>query len=169
MLIPFEAKLPRVHPTAWIAETAVLIGDLEVGEESSIWYGCVVRGDESPIRIGRRTNIQDASVLHVLGGLYPCNIGDDVTVGHMAIVHGCEVADRVLIGMGAIVMSNVKVGEGAVIGSGAVVPEGKEIPPYTLWLGAPAKYVRQIREDERERFGQTSEAYRHLKDRYRGA
>ncbi|MEE9274110.1 MAG: gamma carbonic anhydrase family protein [bacterium] len=169
MLIPFEGKIPKVHPTAWIAPTAVLIGDTEVGEESSVWYGCVLRGDEMPIRIGKRSNIQDGSILHVETGLYSCIVGDDVTVGHAAIVHGCEIGDSALIAMGAIIMNNAKVGAGAVIGAGAVVPEGKEIPPDTLWLGAPAKYVRDLSDEERKRFRHASVSYSRLKDRHRNS
>lgn len=167
MFIPYEGKLPRVHETAWIAETAVLVGDVEIGEESSIWYGCVLRGDEMPVRIGKRTNVQDGSILHIEGGKFPCILGDDVSVGHGAIVHGCEVGNGALIAMGAIVLNNVKVGEGAVIGAGALVPENKEIPPGTLWVGTPAKFVRELREDERERFRKTPQVYAHLKERYR--
>jgi len=159
--------LPKVHPTAWLAETAVLIGDVEVGEESSIWYGCVLRGDVMPVRVGRRTNIQDGSILHVEGGKYTCELGDDVSVGHMAIVHGCQVEDGALIAMGAIVLNNVHVGEGAVVGAGALVPEGKVIPPNTLWMGTPARYVRDLGDEERERFRMTAVHYRELKDRYK--
>lgn len=167
MFIPYEGKLPQVHETAWIAETAVLVGDVEVGEESSIWYGCVVRGDEMPVRIGKRTNIQDGSILHIEGGKFACLLGDDVSVGHGAIVHGCEVGDGALIAMGAIVLNNVKVGAGAVIGAGALVPENKEIPAGTLWVGTPAKFVRELRDDERERFRRTPQVYAHLKEKYR--
>jgi carbonic anhydrase/acetyltransferase-like protein (isoleucine patch superfamily) len=167
MYIPYEGKLPKVHEKAWIAETAVLIGDVEVGEDSSVWYGCVLRGDKMEIRVGKRTNIQDGSILHIEGGLYACILGDDITVGHGAIVHGCEVSNGALIAMGAIVLNNVKVGEGAVIGAGALVPEGKEIPPGTLWMGSPAKYIRDLREDERERFQQAAVSYSQLKEKYR--
>lgn len=169
MLIPFEGILPKVHPTAWIAETAVLIGDVEVGEESSVWYGCVLRGDVMYVRVGKHTNIQDGSILHVEGGKYPCILGDGVSVGHLAIVHGCEVGDGALIAMGAIVLNNVIVGAGAVVGAGSVVPEGKVIAPGTLWMGTPAKYVRDLREDERERFRMAAVHYSELKGRYRRA
>ncbi len=167
MYIPYEGKLPKVHEKAWIAETAVLIGDVEVGEDSSVWYGCVLRGDKMEIRVGKRTNIQDGSILHIEGGLYACILGDDITVGHGAIVHGCEISNGALIAMGAIVLNGVKVGEGAVIGAGALVPEGREIPPGTLWMGSPAKYVRDLREDERGRFQQAAKSYSQLKEKYR--
>ena len=164
MFIPYGGKLPKVHETAWIAETAVLIGDVEIGEDSSVWYGCVLRGDEMEIRVGKRTNIQD---LHIEGGQFPCILGDDVSVGHAAIVHGCEISNGALIAMGAIVLNGVKVGEDAVVGAGALVPEGKEISPGTLWMGTPAKFVRELRDEERERFRRTPQVYSHLKDRYR--
>jgi len=167
LYIPYEGILPKVHEKAWIAETAVLIGDVEVGEDSSVWYGCVLRGDKMEIRVGKRTNIQDGSILHIEGGLYACILGDDITVGHGAIVHGCEVSNGALIAMGAIVLNNVKVGEGAVIGAGALVPEGKVIPPGTLWMGSPAKYVRDLREDERGRFQKAAVSYSELKEKYR--
>ena len=167
MFIPYGGKLPKVHETAWIAETAVLIGDVEIGEDSSIWYGCILRGDEMEIRVGKRTNIQDGSILHIEGGQYPCILGDDVSVGHAAIVHGCEISNGALIAMGAIVLNGVKVGEDAVVGAGALVPEGKEISPGTLWMGTPAKFVRELRDEERERFRRTPQVYSHLKDRYR--
>ena len=167
MYIPYEGKLPKVHETAWIAETAVIIGDVEIEEESSVWYGCVLRGDEMEIRVGKRTNIQDGSILHIEGGKFPCILGDDVSIGHAAIVHGCEIADGALIAMGAIVLNGVKVGEGAVVGAGALVPEGKEIPPGTLWMGTPAKFVRELGEEERARFRRTPQIYSDLKHRYR--
>ena len=167
MIIPYEGKLPKVHEKAWIAETAVLIGDVEIDEDSSIWYGCILRGDEMEIRIGKRTNVQDGSILHIEGGKCPCILGDDVSIGHGAIVHGCEIRDGGLVAMGAIILNDAIVGEGAVVGAGALVPEGKEIPPRTLWMGTPAKFVRELREDERIRFQRTPQAYSHLKERYR--
>jgi carbonic anhydrase/acetyltransferase-like protein (isoleucine patch superfamily) len=165
--LPYEGTLPKVHETAWIAETAVLIGNVEVDEESSVWYGCVLRGDEMEIRVGKRTNIQDGSILHIEGGKFPCILGDDVSIGHGAIVHGCQIANSALIAMGAIVLNGVKVGEGAVVGAGSLVPEGKEIPAGTLWMGFPARYVRDLREEERERFKRTPQVYSSLKERYR--
>ena len=169
MLIPFEGTMPRVHETAWLAETAVVIGDVEIGEHSSVWYNCVLRGDNMPIRVGRRANIQDGSVLHIEGGKYNCALGDDVSVGHMAVVHGCRVEDGALIAMGAIVLNNVRVGEGAVVGAGAVVPENRVIEPGTLWLGAPARYVRDLDDEERERFRNTAVSYVNNKERFRNS
>ena len=169
MLIPFEGVLPEIHETAWLAETAVVIGDVEIGEHSSVWYNCVLRGDHMPIRVGKRTNIQDGSVLHIESGKYDCVLGDDITVGHMAIVHGCHVGDGAVIAMGAIVLNNVKVGEGAVVGAGAVVPENKVIDPGTLWLGAPAKYVRDLNDEEIKRFKNAAVSYMNNKERFRNS
>ncbi len=169
MLIPFEGMLPKIHETAWLAETAVVIGDVEIGEHSSVWYNCVLRGDHMPIRVGKRTNIQDGSILHIEGGKYDCVLGDGVSVGHMAIVHGCEVGDGAVIAMGAIVLNNVKVGEGAVVGAGALVPENKVIDPGTLWLGAPARYVRDLSDEERARFKNTAVSYMNNKERFRNS
>lgn len=169
MLIPFEGVLPKVHETAWLAETAAVIGDVEIGEHSSVWYHCVLRGDHMPIRVGKRTNIQDGSILHIESGKYDCVLGDDITVGHMAIVHGCHVGDGAVIAMGAIVLNNVKVGEGAVVGAGAVVPENKVIEPGTLWLGAPAKYVRDLNNEEIERFKNAAVSYMKNKERFRNS
>jgi carbonic anhydrase/acetyltransferase-like protein (isoleucine patch superfamily) len=167
MYLPYEGKLPKVHEKAWIAETAVLIGDVEIGEDSSVWYGCVLRGDEMHIRVGKRTNIQDLSLLHIEGGKCPCILGDDVSIGHSAIIHGCEIKDGALVAMGAIILNDAVVGEGAVVGAGALVPEGKEIPPNTLWMGTPAKFVRELGDDERARFQRTPKVYTSLKERYR--
>lgn len=155
MIRSFQRISPRIDPTAFIAETAVLIGDVEVGPSSSIWYNCVVRGDVNFIRIGERTNIQDLSMLHVTHRKHendpgaPLIIGDDVTVGHSVTLHGCTIGNGAFIGMQAIVMDKVVIGEGALVGARALVTEGTEIPPHTLWLGSPAKYKRDLTPEER--------------------
>ncbi len=146
-IIPFEGFVPKIHPTAFIAPTAVIIGDVEIGENSSVWYGCVLRGDLDPIRIGKRSNIQDNSVLHT-GLNEPCIIRDHVTVGHMAIVHGCEVRDGALIGMGACVLNRAIIGEECIVGAHALVTEGKIFEPRTMILGAPAKAIRKISDED---------------------
>lgn len=132
-----------IHPTAFIAPGAVVLGDVTLGEDASIWYNCVVRGDMAPIRIGARTNIQDLTMVHVDDGV-PCTIGDRVGVGHRAILHGCTVEDETLVGMGAILLNGVHVGTGSVIGAGAVLPEGVRIPPRSLVLGVPGRVVREV-------------------------
>jgi carbonic anhydrase/acetyltransferase-like protein (isoleucine patch superfamily) len=140
---------PRIHPDAWIAPGAVVVGDVEIGPDSSIWFGAVVRGDVERICIGARTNVQDQSTIHVTRGRYSAVIGDEVTVGHRAVVHGCSVGAGALIGIGAIVLDGAEVGEGALIGAGAVVPPGVVIPSGMLAVGIPARVVRELTEQER--------------------
>jgi carbonic anhydrase/acetyltransferase-like protein (isoleucine patch superfamily) len=137
-----------VDASAWIAPGAMLIGDVAVGPDSSIWYGCVLRGDLHYIRVGARSNLQDVTVVHVTRNRFPTEIGDEVTVGHRAVVHGCRVADGALIGIGAIVLDGAEVGEGALIGAGAVVTPGTRVPARALVLGTPARVVRPLADAE---------------------
>ncbi len=153
-LISFGGKSPRIDPAAFVAPGAVLIGDIEIGAEASIWYNCVLRGDVNRIRIGARTNIQDGSVLHVdsprpgnESGL-PTIIGEDVLIGQMAMVHGCILHDRAFVGLGAIVMDGCEVESGAMLAAGALLTPGRRIPAGQLWAGRPAKYVRDLGEEE---------------------
>ena len=130
--------VPTIPETAWIADTATVRGDVTLGEDVSVWFGAVLRGDEAPIRVGDESNVQDGAVLHVSAN-FPCKVGKRVTIGHRAIVHGCTIEDNVLIGMGAIVLDGAHIGHGAVIGAGALVAPGMNVPPNTLVLGVPAK------------------------------
>ena len=139
-----------IDPTAFIAPGAMVVGDVTLGRESSVWYNAVVRGDLAPVRIGAQTNIQDLSVLHVDEGV-PCTVGSRVGVGHRAILHGCTVEDDCLIGMGAILLNGVRVGTGSVVGAGALLTEGLEVPPYSVVLGFPARVVREVDDVLRER------------------
>lgn len=154
MIRPFQGIHPKIDPTVFIAETAVIVGNVEIGPHSSIWYNVVARGDVNFIRIGSRTNIQDLSMLHVTHKKNaedpgaPLIIGDDVTVGHSVTLHGCTVENGAFIGMQAIVMDKVTVGKGALIGARALVTEGTIISPHTLWVGAPAKYKRDLTPEE---------------------
>jgi carbonic anhydrase/acetyltransferase-like protein (isoleucine patch superfamily) len=132
-----------IHPTAYIAPGAVVLGDVTLGRDASIWYNCVVRGDMAPIAIGESTNIQDLSMVHVDEGV-PCTVGARVGVGHRVILHGCTVEDDSLIGMGAVLLNGVVVGRGSVIGAGAVLPEGLVVPPESVVLGMPARVVRPV-------------------------
>jgi len=152
----FRAEL--VHSSVWIAPGAIVVGDVTVGEHSSIWFQAVLRGDSDPIRIGRRTNIQDGCILHADPG-FPCILGDGVTLGHRAIVHGAVVEDNALIGMGAIVMNGARIGAGAIVGVGAVVTEGTLVPPGSLVLGLPGKVRRELTADELERNRRTADSY----------
>lgn len=148
MLKPYKNISPKIHATTFVAENAVIIGDAEIGEESSIWYNCVVRGDVNDIKIGARTNIQDGTVIHVSSTTQGTYIGDDVTVGHMALIHACTIGDRAFIGMKACVMDDAVVEEEAMVAAGALVTSGKRVPKHQLWAGAPAKYMRDLTPEE---------------------
>lgn len=148
MVQEFDGLRPRVHETAWVHEGAWVIGDVVLDEEVSIWPGAVLRGDMGRIHIGAQSNIQDGAVCHDTTDLSETLVGKRVTVGHRAILHGCIIEDFCLIGMGAIVMDNVRVGTGSIIGAGAVIPPGREIPPGSLVLGAPGKVVRQLQDKD---------------------
>jgi carbonic anhydrase/acetyltransferase-like protein (isoleucine patch superfamily) len=134
---------PRVNPSVFIAPGAHVIGDVEIGEDSSLWFNAVLRGDLEPIVVGKGSNIQDGAVLHTDEG-FPCVIGNNVTIGHRAVVHGATIEDEALVGMGAVVLNGAKLGKGAVLGAGAVLAEGKEIPAGMLALGVPAKVTRPV-------------------------
>ena len=162
-----DGKLPRIHPTTFIAPTASVIGDVEIGAESGIWFSCVVRGDTNFIRIGARTNIQDGTIIHVDAVTYPTIIGDDVTVGHAAIIHACTLHNRAFVGMGSTVLDGAVIEEGGILGAGGLLTPGKVIGRYELWTGAPAKLKRVMDEDERRKFDRNAEEYRKLAARYR--
>ena len=140
--------MPRVHPTAYIDQAAQVIGDVEIGEESSVWPSVVIRGDVNRIRIGRRSNVQDGTVVHVMKDTHPTIIGDNVTIGHCAVVHGCTIEDLCLIGMGAIVLNGVRVGSGSIVAAGALLVEGASIPPRSLVMGSPGKVKRVLSDEE---------------------
>ncbi len=150
MLIEYEGITPNVHSSVFVAPGAMLIGDVKIGEESSIWFNCVLRGDLEPIHIGCRTNIQDGTVIHMDKDI-PCLIGDDVTVGHGAILHSCAIDNEALIGMGAILLTGCKIGERAIVAAGTLVREGQEIPSGTIAMGVPAVVKREATEEEFER------------------
>lgn len=162
-----DGKFPRIHPTAFIAPTAAVIGDVEIGAESGIWFSCVVRGDTNFIRVGARTNIQDGTIIHVDAVTYPTIIGDDVTVGHAAIIHACTLHNRAFVGMGSTVLDGSVIEEGGMLGAGGLLTPGKVIGRYELWTGAPAKLKRVMDEDERRKFDRNAEEYRKLAARYR--
>jgi carbonic anhydrase/acetyltransferase-like protein (isoleucine patch superfamily) len=148
MILEFEGMQPRIHPTAWIAPNAVVIGNVEIGPESSVWFGAVIRGDDRRhvIRIGARTSVQDNCVVHV-SDRGPTLVGDEVTIGHGAVLESCEIGRLALIGMNAVVLQRARIGEQALIAAGSVVGEGTEIPPRHLAAGAPAKVKREIEGD----------------------
>jgi len=159
MIYPFKGKTPQIHSSVFIADGAKIIGDVEIGEMSSVWFNAVIRGDVNYIRIGDRTNIQDGSVLHVTRRTHPLIVGDDITIGHNVTLHACEVKDRCLIGMGAIVMDGTEVGEDSIIGAGALVTGGTIIPPRSMVLGSPAKVRRSLTDEEVLRIKRSAENY----------
>ena len=152
---------PTLAPTARVAETAVLVGRVTLGEEASVWYGAVLRGDDNSVAVGAGTNVQDNAVLHC-DPAYPLVVGRDVTVGHAAVVHGCTVGDRCLIGMGAILLNGCVIGEECIVGAGALVTQHKEIPPGSLVMGSPAKVVRPLTPEERAGLAQSAAEYRRV-------
>jgi len=144
VLRSYRGQSPRIHPTAYVDESAQVIGDVEVGEESSVWMCVVIRGDVHRIRIGRRTNVQDGSVVHAMKDTHPTMIGDNVTIGHAAVVHGCTVDDQCLIGMGAILLNGAHVGTQSIVAAGTLVTEGMNVPPRSLVMGSPGKVKRLL-------------------------
>ncbi|MBL9022233.1 MAG: gamma carbonic anhydrase family protein [Myxococcales bacterium] len=148
-IVSVGGKAPRIAEGVFVAPNAFVIGDVEIGEGSSVWFGCVLRGDIGPIRIGKRTNIQDLSCIHLTDGISQTVIGDDVTVGHGVILHGCIVKDRALIGMGSTILDNAVIGEESVVAAGSLVTPRVVIPPGSMVRGSPAKVLREASEEER--------------------
>jgi carbonic anhydrase/acetyltransferase-like protein (isoleucine patch superfamily) len=168
-LYPFEGKQPVVDPEAWVAPTAAVIGDVTIGRRSNIWYHCVLRGDTNFIRIGAGSNIQDGTIIHVNAGKQATSIGDDVTVGHAAIIHACTLMNRAFVGMGATVLDDAVIEEGGVLAAGSVLPPGKRIAALELWMGNPAKPVRLLTLEQRAGFDRTAPHYVELAGRHRAS
>jgi carbonic anhydrase/acetyltransferase-like protein (isoleucine patch superfamily) len=147
-IITFQSIAPDIHADAFIAPGAYVIGKVEIGAKSSIWYNCTVRGDEEPIHIGAGTNIQDGTTIHTSGGIADTWIGDHVLVGHMSLLHGCRIENRAFIGMGSVVLDNAVVETYAMLAAGSVLTPGKRVPTGQLWSGVPAKYMRDLRPGE---------------------
>jgi carbonic anhydrase/acetyltransferase-like protein (isoleucine patch superfamily) len=148
VLRSYRGHLPRVHPTAFVDASAQVIGDVEIGEESSVWMCSVVRGDVHWIKVGRRTSIQDGTIVHAMTGTHPTSIGDNVTIGHAAVIHGCTVEDQCLIGMGAILLNGSRVGAGSIVAAGTLLVEGQKVPPRSLVMGSPGKVKRLLTQAE---------------------
>ena len=148
MLRPFRGQWPQLDASVYVDQSAQVIGDVVIGPESSVWMHCVVRGDVHRIRIGAQTNIQDGTVVHVMRGTHPTTIGDKVTVGHGALIHGCTIEDRCLIGMGAIVLNGATIGSDSIVAAGTLVTEGSVIPPRSLVMGSPGKVRRGLSAEE---------------------
>jgi carbonic anhydrase/acetyltransferase-like protein (isoleucine patch superfamily) len=157
-LLPYNGRRPEVAEDVFVAPGAYVVGAVSLGEESSVWYGTVLRGDTEVIRVGARTNVQDGCVLHADPG-YPAVVGDDCVVGHRAVVHGCEIGAGCLVGMGATVLNGVKIGEGSVIAAGALVPEGREFPARSLIVGVPARRVGEVKEEQTQDIARGVQTY----------
>jgi carbonic anhydrase/acetyltransferase-like protein (isoleucine patch superfamily) len=167
VILAYDGKSPVLAPSAWVAPGAVVTGDVVVGDGASLWFQTVVRGDVNHVRIGARTNIQDHSMIHVTGGTHPTVVGDDVTVGHRVVLHGCTVKDRCLVGIGAIVLDGAVIEEESMVGAGALVPPGMVVPSGKLVLGAPARVKRDLTAEERAFFVTSAARYAGYAARYR--
>jgi carbonic anhydrase/acetyltransferase-like protein (isoleucine patch superfamily) len=167
MIRSFRGALPKVAASAYIDPSAQVIGDVVIGERASVWCNTTIRGDVNSIRIGDDTNIQDNSVLHVEHELYPLLIGNRVTVGHAAVLHGCTIEDECLIGIGAVVLNGARIGAGSVIAAGALIPEGMEVPAGSVVMGVPGKVRRPVSAEEKERFHVNWQHYVELRQHYR--
>lgn len=168
LILPYRGIFPKIHPTCYIAPDAVVVGDVELGRGSSLWFKTMARGDVNWIRIGEETNIQDGSMLHVTGPDFPLFVGSGVSVGHGAVLHGSTVGDGCLIGIRAVLLDGSKIGAGSVVAAGTLVPEGMEIGPGSMVMGVPAKVVREVGPLERKRMQETIEHYRELVEEYIG-
>jgi carbonic anhydrase/acetyltransferase-like protein (isoleucine patch superfamily) len=169
LLRTFAGKRPTIGRGVFLAETCAVIGDVVIGDESSVWYATVIRGDVMPIRIGARTSVQDGTVVHVTSEKYGTTIGDDCTIGHNAIIHACTVEDFCLIGMGAVLLDGVRIGRGSLVGAGALVTPGTDIPVGSLVIGSPARVKRPVNAKEREQIEYGAAHYVELSRRYLAA
>jgi carbonic anhydrase/acetyltransferase-like protein (isoleucine patch superfamily) len=167
IILPFRGLLPHIDPSAFVAPGAVIIGDVEIGPEASIWFGCVLRGDVGPIRIGSRTNIQDGCVLHVTEGGQGTHVGDGVTVGHMCLLHDCRAESGAFIGMRAVMMDGSSVETGGMLAAGSVLTQGKRVQKGHIWAGNPAQCWREVRSGEHETFAARAGEYVDLARQYR--
>jgi carbonic anhydrase/acetyltransferase-like protein (isoleucine patch superfamily) len=163
VLLPHRDILPRIASCAFIEASARIIGDVEIGNESSVWFNVVIRGDVNRIRIGHRTNVQDGTVIHVARDTHPTIIGDEVTIGHQATLHGCTVGDRCLIGIGAVLLNGVVIGEESMVAAGALLSPGTRIPPRTLVMGAPGRSKRSLTPEEISRLSRSAANYVRLR------
>jgi carbonic anhydrase/acetyltransferase-like protein (isoleucine patch superfamily) len=155
----FRGSTPVVHPSCFVESSAQLIGDVQLGEQSSVWFNSVLRGDVQKIRVGRRSNIQDLCMLHVVRDRFATQLGDEVTVGHHAVLHGCRLGNRILVGMGSILLDGVKVGDDCVIAAGTLLTPGTEIPSGSLVMGSPGRVKRPLNDEERAWIARTAEHY----------
>ena len=169
MIRNFRGIAPQIAPSAYIDPQAVVIGDVVIGAHTSVWPTAVIRGYVDSIRIGARCSIQDGTIVHVQGGEYEAHVGDDVTVGHRVILHGCTVGSNCLIGMGCIILNGAKIGDGSIIAAGALIPERMEVPPGSLVMGAPGKVRRQVTPEDLEKMKRGVQGYVDLQEFYKVA
>ena len=167
MLRTYRGRKPQIAASAYIDPQAILIGDIVVGEHSSVWPGVVIRGDVNYIRIGSRTNLQDGSICHVMRDTHPLILGDNVTIGHGVVLHGCTIESRCLIGMGSIILNGGKIGTGSIVAAGTLVPEGTDVPPGSLFMGHPGKFRRALTADDQSSIDDYAQRYVEYKDSYR--
>lgn len=167
MIRSYKGRSPQIDASAYVDDAAIVIGDVAIGEHSSVWPAVVIRGDVHYIRIGSRTNVQDGSVLHVMRDEWPLILGDNVTVGHGVLLHGCTIESRCLIGMGSIILNGAKIGEGSIIAAGTLVPERTQVPPGSLFMGHPGKLRRALSPEEQETIDGYAQRYVEYKETYR--
>ena len=168
LILPYKGILPRIHPSAFIADGAVIIGDVEIGADSNVWYNCVIRGDVNEIRIAERTNVQDGTVVHCTANGHGTYIGSDITIGHNATIHACTLKDGSFIGMGTVVLDGAVVEASAMLAAGAVLTPGKTVPAGELWAGNPAKKLRDLRAEDIAFFPKSAAHYVELSKAYMG-
>jgi carbonic anhydrase/acetyltransferase-like protein (isoleucine patch superfamily) len=169
LILPYRGILPRVDDSAYVSQGVVLAGDIEIGAQSSVWFGCIIRGDVNNVRIGARSNIQDGTVIHVSSFGYGTVIGDDVTVGHQALLHACTIEDGAFVGMKACVMDGAVVEKGAMVAAGALVTAGRRIPAGQLWGGSPARFMRNLTAEDKEHLHWSAQHYVKLAQEYKAA
>ena len=167
MIRSYKGRKPQIAATAYVDPAAVVIGDVTIGEHASVWPGVVIRGDVHYIRIGARTNVQDGSVLHVMRDEWPLILGDNVTVGHGVVLHGCTIESRCLIGMGSIILNGAKIGGGSIVAAGTLVPEGVEVPPGSLFMGHPGKFRRSLTAEDQASIDNYAARYVEYKETYK--
>lgn len=166
LILPYKGIMPKIADDAFIAPNAVIIGDVEIGSQSNVWFNCVIRGDVNTIRIGERTNIQDGTVIHVTRKTGPTKIGSGVTIGHMALLHACTLEDGCFIGMQSTVMDGAVVKSGAMVAAGAIITPNKKIPSGQIWAGNPAKYMRDLKQEEKDFIPISENNYVELAEEY---
>lgn len=165
-IIPYKSVAPKIDSSVFLAPSATVVGDVEIGEGASIWFNAVVRGDFQPLRIGKNTNVQDNAVIHVMANV-PTEIGDDVTIGHNAIIHARKIGNNCLVGMGSIILGYTEIGDNVVIGAGTMITQHKKIPSNSLVYGNPAQIIRALREDEIEALHDSALDYRKVAENYK--